>query len=82
MRIATLIPLVGCICNVLLAFFVLSRAPRAMQNRVYFFLGLFISVWNLGQFFAFTTHDKDAALFWVRFIWLGVVFIPTLLFHL
>ncbi len=82
MRIATLIPLVGCICNVLLAFFVLSRAPRAIQNRVYFLLGLFISVWNLGQFFAFTTHDKEAALFWVRFIWLGVVFIPTLLFHL
>ena len=51
MRIAALIPLVGCICNVLLAFFVLFCAPRAMQNRVYFFLGLFISVWNLGQFF-------------------------------
>lgn len=82
MRIAALIPLVGCICNVLLAFFVLSRAPRAIQNRVYFFLGLFISVWNLGQFFAFTTQDRDAALFWVRFIWFGVVFIPTLLFHL
>ena len=44
MRVAALIPLVGCVWNLLLAFFVLSRAPRASQNRVYFFIGLFISI--------------------------------------
>ena len=82
MRIGALIPLLGCIWNLMLAVFVLSRAPRATQNRVYFFLGLFISVWNLGQFFNFTTTSRDAAEFWVRFVWLGVIFIPMLLFHL
>ena len=84
MRIAALIPLLGCIWNLMLAFFVLSRAPRATQNRVYFFLGAFISVWNLGQFFNFTTppSEPDVALFWVKFVWFGVIFIPMLLFHL
>lgn len=84
MRVAALIPLLGCIWNLALAFFVLTRASRAVQNRVYFFLGLFISVWNLGQFFNFTTpaSNPEAADFWVRFVWLGVLFIPLLLFHL
>ena len=82
MRVAALIPLLGCIWNLALAFFVLTRASKAVQNRVYFFLGLFISVWNLGQFFNFTTPESnpEAADFWVRFVWLGVLFIPLLLF--
>ena len=84
MMVAAIIPLLGCVFNLFLAIFVLSRAPRATQNRVYFFLGVCISIWNLGQFFNFTTPESDpgAALFWVRFVWLGVVFIPMLLFHL
>lgn len=82
MRVAALIPLVGSIWNLLLAFFVLSRAPRATQNRVYFGLGLCIAIWNLGQFFGFTAQSQDAGLFWVRFLWIGVIFIPMLLFHL
>ncbi len=84
MRVAALIPLVGCVWNLLLAFFVLSRAPRASQNRVYFFIGLFISIWNFGQFYNFTTPETDpiSADFWVRFVWFGVLFIPMLLFHL
>ena len=82
MRVAALIPLIGCVFNLFLAVFVFSRAPRATQNRVYFFLGVFISVWNLGQFFLFTTTSPDVAQFWVRFLWVGVIFIPMLLFHL
>src|SRR3954471_16295033 len=82
MRVAALIPLVGCIWNVLLASFVLLRAPRATRNRVFFMLGLFISVWNIGQFYAFTTTSPDSALLWVRIIWFGVIFIPMLLFQL
>lgn len=82
MRVAALIPLFGCVFNLFLAIFVLSRAPKATQNRVYFFLGLFISIWNLGQFFLFTTRSEPVALFWVRFLWIGVIFIPMLLFHL
>jgi len=82
MRIAALIPLVGCFCNLLLAILVLSRNTRSLQNRVYFLLGSFIAVWNLGQFFLFTTDNAASALFWARFLWFGVCFIPTLLYHI
>jgi hypothetical protein len=82
MRVAALIPLLGCFCNLALAVFVLSRGTRNEANRVYFFLAVCIAIWNLGQFFLFVTHDSAEALFWVRFLWFGVTFIPTLLFHL
>jgi signal transduction histidine kinase len=83
-RIAALIPLIGCGLNLFLALFVLWHGPKQVQNRVYFFLGICISIWNLGQYFNFTTPPTDpaAGLFWVRFVWLGVIFIPMLLFHL
>jgi signal transduction histidine kinase len=82
MRFAVLIPLLGAIFNLLLAVFVLTRGPKSTANRVYFLLGFNISIWNLGQFFLLTAQQPDSALFWVRFVWFGVVFIPLLLFHL
>lgn len=82
MRFAEFIPLVGCICNLLIALLVLIYAFRGTQNRVYFFLDVAISVWNLGSFLLFMSEEHDAALFWARFLQFGVIPIPVLLFHL
>jgi len=82
MRVAALIPLLGFFCNLALAVFVLSRGTKNEANRVYFFLAVCIAIWNLGQYFLFVTDNPADALFWVRFLWFGVTFIPTLLFHL
>jgi signal transduction histidine kinase len=81
MKFAAFIPLVGCICNFLLALLVLRSGYRNPACRVYFFWGMSIAVWNLGQYFLFTT-DSANALFWARFCWFGVIFIPVLLFHI
>ena len=82
MRLAALFPLVGCILNFLLAAFVARTGVRQSINRVYLLWGLAVAVWNLGQFFLFTVSDPAAALFWGRFLWMGVIFIPVTLFHL
>ncbi len=82
MRLAALIPLVGCLWNALLACFVLWNGLRKPAHRVFFFLGIAIAVWNLGQFSLFVTSEPEDALFWARFLWLGVIFIPVLLYHL
>jgi signal transduction histidine kinase len=84
MRAAALIPLIGFICNLLLAIFVFSRSPRSTANRVYLALGLCIAGWNLGQFALFITEEGNhaQALFWLRFEWVPIIFIPLLLFHL
>ncbi|HWB58423.1 MAG TPA: ATP-binding protein [Chthoniobacteraceae bacterium] len=81
---AVFIPLVGCVCNLLLALTVLRSSVRIFAHRVYFFLCICIAIWNLGQYFLFVipSNENDAALFWARFCWFGVIFIPLLLFHL
>ncbi|MEA3188852.1 MAG: two-component system, NtrC family, sensor kinase [Chthoniobacter sp.] len=76
------IPLVGAICNSLLVMLVLARGARTTVLRVYTLLGIGIVIWNVGTFFMFQAHDKHDALFWARFLQLGVIFIPLALFHL
>ncbi|MDP9292471.1 MAG: ATP-binding protein [Verrucomicrobiota bacterium] len=82
MKFAAFIPLAGAICNLLLGIFVLSRGEGAKVNRVYFFVGTAIAVWNFGSFELFLAQTHDAALFWARFLQFGVIFLPALFFHL
>ena len=82
MKFAALIPFFGCIVNLFLALFVLTRNNRSAPNRVYFFLGLTIANWNLGQYFLFVVRDAPTALFWVRELHFGLCFGIVLFFHL
>ncbi len=82
MRFAAFIPMVGCILNLFLALFVFNSNRRGAANRVFLFWGLSIAVWNLGQFFLLRGDEPIMALFWARFLWFGVIFIPVLLFHI
>jgi signal transduction histidine kinase len=82
MKFAIFIPLVGCICNLLLALTVLRSSFRIFAHRVYLGLCLCIAIWNIGQYFLFVAPDANSGLFWARFCWFGVIFIPVLLFHL
>lgn len=84
MRFAAFIPLVGCVFNFLLAVFVLRSGFRNPTCRVYFFWGLSIATWNLGQYFLFVVpgNDRPEGMFWAKFCWFGVIYIPVLLFHI
>lgn len=82
MKFASLIPFFGCICNLFFAVFVFTRNSRSTTNRVYFFLGLSIANWNLGQFILFIANDAATALFWARELHFGLCFGIVLFFHL
>lgn len=82
MRLAALVPLVGFILNLLLGLLVLRADRRATSNRVYFLWSLTVAVWNFGQYNLFTVDTPAEGLFWARFCWFGVIFIPVLLYHL
>src|SRR5438552_1295170 len=80
-----LVPLVGALCNFVLALFVLSQGTRPVVHRVYALLGLCIAIWNFGTFQMFQMSrvtNEAQAIFWARFLQFGVIFIPLLLFHL
>lgn len=80
-----LIPFTAAIVNLALTIFVFSRGLRSSLNRVYLVWGLSITVWNIGTYFLFRiypTKDEHAALFWARFLQVGVIFLPLSLYHL
>ena len=78
------IPLGGCFCNFFFALFIFSRAPRAIVNRVYLVSGLAIATWNLGSYFLFVIPETDPklALFWARFLQIGVLYEIAAFIHL
>lgn len=82
MKFAEFGPLIGSIVNLLLAIFVLSRNTKSSVNRVYFLVGVCISVWNFGSFSLFGATSASSALFWARFLQFGLIFGTVLLFHL
>ncbi len=84
MNFSAVIPMGGCICNFLFAVFIFSRAPRATINRVYLVSGLSIATWNLGSYFLFTIppDQAGAALFWARFLQIGVLYEIAAFIHL
>jgi signal transduction histidine kinase len=84
MNLSAYIPLGGSVCNFLFALFIFTRAPRAIVNRVYLVSGLSIATWNLGCFFmlALPPEDHDMALFWARFLQVGVLYAIAAFVHL
>src|SRR5688500_6591708 len=86
MNIAPYIPLAGCVLNLLFAFFVFSRSPKAAANRIYLLIGLCIAMWNLGSYRLFiidsSPNNQSEALIWARFIHAGVILGSLAYFHL
>jgi signal transduction histidine kinase len=82
MNLLALAPLIAAICNLLLTLFVFGRNVRATINRVFFFWGISVTVWNVGTYFLFRVDNAADALLWARFLQFGVIFIPITLFHL
>ena len=82
MRFSELIPLTAALVNLLLTLFVTSRGLRSGVIRVYAMWGIALTVWNLGTFFMFRVQSQEEALFWARFLHMGVIFLPITLTHL
>ncbi|HET6406562.1 MAG TPA: histidine kinase N-terminal 7TM domain-containing protein, partial [Chthoniobacteraceae bacterium] len=82
MNIAYFVPLAGCFLNAFFAVFVFTRNPKALPNRIYLAIGLFIAEWNLGSYFMFVVKDAESALFWSRFLHFGLIVGVVAFFHL
>lgn len=84
MSFAPYIPLAGCCFNFLLALFIFTRNPRETPNRVCLVSGMSIAIWNLGSYFLFVvpSDDHGTAVFWARFLQVGVLFEIAAFVHL
>ncbi len=60
---------------------IVLQNPRAIANITFGLLCLAVCTWMFSFFMIYSTTDAEQALFWGKFIYLGVVFIPATFYH-
>ena len=82
-QLFTIVPLTCAIFVLLFGFFVLSKDTRSRINQLLFAFCMAMFFWLFGTFMMFGTRVTDVAeaVFWDRFVYIGVVFMPSLMHH-
>ncbi|MBT3948713.1 hypothetical protein HOF40_01355 [Candidatus Parcubacteria bacterium] len=81
--IYTILPLTCAIFVSVFGFFVLSKDPKSRINQLMFGFNMAMFFWMFGTFMMFGVRgvDIDRSIFWDRFVYIGVVFMPSLMHH-
>ena len=82
MSIYIILTLISGILTLLLGLFVLGKNRKLRLNQVFFFFALSCTIWLLGSFMMLKSKTDEEAIFWDRIVYIGVVFIPTLSYHI
>ncbi len=82
LNIGTILPLVCAIFVSILGWFVFVDNTRSRLNQLFFaFCGAMV-FWLLGTFMMFfNRYDTEAAIWWDRFVYIGVSMMPALMHH-
>lgn len=82
MDIFALLPLISAISVFSIGLFVFLREKDSKIHFTFFLHALAVTVWLFGTFMMFiNTGDRELAIFWDRFVYVGVVFIPAFMYH-
>ena len=76
-----LIPLISAIFVLFLGIFVLLKNRASSQNIIFALFCIVTFIWLFGTFMMFRALNDKEAIFWDRFVYIGVVFIPSFLYH-
>lgn len=78
-------PLLSAVLVAVLGLFVFSRDPKSVVNRLFGAISVVCVMWLFGTFMMFSGlirgADEATVLFWDRFVYLGIVFVPALEYH-
>ena len=74
-------PLLAGTLFLICALWVLSNNPRSTSNTIFSAVCGAACLWLFGCFMLFSASREDEALFWVRVIYTGIVFLPALTYH-
>lgn len=58
-----------------------SRSPRDLRHWTFIFFGLTTAIWSFGYCAWHLSLDRELALFWVRVLMAGAIFIPVTFLH-
>lgn len=73
--------LINAITSAFLGFFVYFKNQKANVNRIFVLFCLSIAIWGYAYFVWQISTAKEAALFWVRALMVGAIFMPITYFH-
>lgn len=80
--IYTTLPLTCSLFGLFFGLFVLFQDPKSRMNQLLFGFNVSMLFWMFGTFMMFLSRgNMSAALFWDRFVYMGVVFMPPLMHH-
>lgn len=82
MSITTILPLLSAVFVLYLGVFILLKDRKHKLNVLFALFCLSLVFWFFGTFMMFTSKEEALAIFWDRFVYAGVVFIPSLMYHI
>jgi len=82
MSIFAILPSISAIFVATLGIFVLRKNRKSKINQIFFLFTVSVFVWLFGTFMMFISKTVEAAIFWDRFVYKGVAFIPVIGYHL
>ncbi len=81
-NIYSILPLTCALFVAFLGLFVIFRDPKSRMTQLLFGFNVCMFFWLFGTFMMFALRDNEvAAVFWDRFIYIGVVFMPAFMHH-
>ena len=82
MTFETFLPLISAVLVFFLGFFVWRKGKKERANTTFALFALVITMWMFGTFMMFLSKgDRNAIIFWDKFVYAGVVFIPVIMLH-
>jgi len=69
------------VTNISLGVFVFLKDKKGILNRLWFLLSLCVGIYCFGFIKTIIATNDKSALLWGRFLYLGVIFIPTIFLH-
>jgi len=82
MSVESLFPLLSALLTFSLGFFIFARGQKNRLNRTFSLFAFVVTIWMFGTFMMFLNKDDVAqVVFWDRFVYMGVVFIPAVMLH-
>ncbi len=69
------------LCTLALGLLVLLKSKSSDIARRFSILCFSIMLWQFGNVLAWSSKTSDIAIFWTRLVYVGVVFIPALVYH-
>jgi len=69
------------ILSFFLGAFSLYKSRKSIVNRIFFLLSFCVSIWTFGLSKMVSANEELSALFWVKYLHIGVFLIPSIFFH-